>query len=313
MNIDFTKVAPYLQDPLVLAGFVLFLFFGFARYIIKKGLIPTLQEKSGYRILQTILLYGFIFGLAVLGLGFGLKYNELSSAEQRAAIGMLGQELKANMQTVKELSANTATLIGLARTLALSVRTEGIPVFTTLFPVKNLDLADSTVVSTELARTALEEIGKKRLDKNRRELAKAAAASVAIRGTIGRTKATIESLGDLDGSRYPIRTAIWDVNLPILRKISLIPLGDLHASYSKLATLRNNYDILVPRVIDYCDAMGRFTSTSNPIDLALLADTLGAERLAFQIATAYGNDLVSAAEELARIQRSVIGYIPGNF
>jgi hypothetical protein len=76
MNIDFTKIAPYLKDPLVLIGFFLFLAFIFARYILKKGIIPPLPATLGYKILKIILLYGFLLGILLILLGFGLRYRQ---------------------------------------------------------------------------------------------------------------------------------------------------------------------------------------------------------------------------------------------
>ena len=78
MRLDFSSIAPYLKDPLVLIGFFLFLAFLFTRYILKKGIIPPLPQKTGYQALKTILLYGFLIGILVITLGFIIKYKELS-------------------------------------------------------------------------------------------------------------------------------------------------------------------------------------------------------------------------------------------
>lgn len=79
---DFAKIAPYLHDPLVLIGFFLFLAFLFARYLLKQRIIPPLPRTLGFRVLQTILLYGFIIGLLLITLGFLLRFQELRSAER---------------------------------------------------------------------------------------------------------------------------------------------------------------------------------------------------------------------------------------
>jgi len=55
----FGKVAPYLKHPLVLVGFVLFLFFGIYRQLIESGIIPPLDQQAGSTVVQTILEYGF--------------------------------------------------------------------------------------------------------------------------------------------------------------------------------------------------------------------------------------------------------------
>lgn len=96
---DFSQVAPYLKDPLVLVGFFLFLASSFARLTIKRGVIPPLPRTVGFRILKLLLLYGFIIGVLIIVLGFGLKYKELSAEEQKK-IGAILQEKLTN----KELS-----------------------------------------------------------------------------------------------------------------------------------------------------------------------------------------------------------------
>ena len=46
--IDFEKIAPYLQDPLVLIGFVVFLFLSFARYLVKQGIFPNSTKWTSW-------------------------------------------------------------------------------------------------------------------------------------------------------------------------------------------------------------------------------------------------------------------------
>src|SRR5712692_10044260 len=81
----FEKVAPYLKDPLVLVGFFLFLSFLFIRYLLKAKIVPPLPKTGGYKILRTILLYGFIIGILLIVFGFVLKYKELGQIEKGAA------------------------------------------------------------------------------------------------------------------------------------------------------------------------------------------------------------------------------------
>src|SRR5215510_2406813 len=82
MSETFTNIVPYLKEPLVLTGFFLFIAFLFCRYLVKKGVIPTLPKTLGYRILRLILLYGFILGLVLVILGFELKRQELINQKE---------------------------------------------------------------------------------------------------------------------------------------------------------------------------------------------------------------------------------------
>ena len=70
----FKDVAPYLTQPLVLVGFVLFLAFGVHRALLKAGTIPPLRPRSGSRVLQSLLRYGFVIALVVIVSGFVLEF-----------------------------------------------------------------------------------------------------------------------------------------------------------------------------------------------------------------------------------------------
>jgi hypothetical protein len=70
----FEKIAPYLKHPLVLVGFVLFLFFGIHGKLIDSGIIQPLDPKENSVVVLAILEYGFWIALAVIVLGIGLQY-----------------------------------------------------------------------------------------------------------------------------------------------------------------------------------------------------------------------------------------------
>jgi hypothetical protein len=172
--IDFVKIAPYLKDPLVLIGFFLFISFLFARLLVKQRVIPPLPPTLGFRILKTILLYGFIIGLLLICLGFALKYRqlqdqarqaeaELHSREKQAQIdrdiqerlrkekqeelrkqqenlvGLLDGELTSNLQVASELQKNSNTLLNEFKTISGVLRTPGIKLLSAMFPKQNID------------------------------------------------------------------------------------------------------------------------------------------------------------------------------
>ena len=96
MDSNFQEIAPYLKDPLVLIGFFLFVSLLITRTIITPKLLEPLPATMGFRILRLVLVYGFIIGLLVILLGFGLKYQEI--AEQKKTVAslekMLGEALE---------------------------------------------------------------------------------------------------------------------------------------------------------------------------------------------------------------------------
>jgi hypothetical protein len=69
---EFSKVAPYLTNPLVLIGFVLLLVFGIHRALIKSGILPPVSKTESAKIVRLLLHYGFIVALLLIFLGFGL-------------------------------------------------------------------------------------------------------------------------------------------------------------------------------------------------------------------------------------------------
>ena len=102
MTGGFPAVAPYLKDPLVLIGFFLFLAFLFTRLLLKQRIIPPLPPGPGFRILKTILLYGFIIGLLLVMCGFAIKYRELVGQERQEN---QDRELKKRTQEAAERQA----------------------------------------------------------------------------------------------------------------------------------------------------------------------------------------------------------------
>ena len=66
----FSEFASYLTDPLVLVGFGLVLLYGIHRTLIKSGILPPVSERTGGKIVQLLLRYGFFLALSVVVLGF---------------------------------------------------------------------------------------------------------------------------------------------------------------------------------------------------------------------------------------------------
>jgi hypothetical protein len=277
---EFEKIAPYLQDPLVLIGFMLLLFFGFARTIVKAGLIPQLTRNAGYRVISKILLYGFLLAFAIIALGFGLKYRELSQAEQERAVLLLHQELAGNLAVVVELQKNIATIRGATDALGEVLRHPGIPVMSAMFPAENIDVKSSVPVALDYSRKLLADLRSSGLTENELELNKFNMAADAIVGTIGRTKGAISSLSDTENARYVLRSQVWDANLPILRKIEIVSVPELQNLYQEMQLLRTNYNVIVAYSISYVETLEEFFGDKEKaITEQRLAAVLASERL----------------------------------
>lgn len=68
----FGKIAPHLANPLVLVGFVLLLFFGIHRTLIKSGILRPVSAAQSGTIVRILLRYGFVVAVLLIVAGFGL-------------------------------------------------------------------------------------------------------------------------------------------------------------------------------------------------------------------------------------------------
>jgi hypothetical protein len=66
----FSKVVPYLTNPLVVIGLALFLFFSVHRVLLKSGILRPLRRADAPAIVRLVLHYGFAVALIVIVLGF---------------------------------------------------------------------------------------------------------------------------------------------------------------------------------------------------------------------------------------------------
>ena len=94
---DFTKVVPYLTHPLALIGFVLLLFFGVHRTLIGSGIIPPVNPRTGGKIVQALLRFGFAIAVLIIVLGFALQAfkTHRETALTKQAVAALTEEAKA--------------------------------------------------------------------------------------------------------------------------------------------------------------------------------------------------------------------------
>ena len=77
----FKDIAPYLQHPLVLTGFVILLFFGILTALFKAGILPSLPKKMAAEIVKRVINYGFIIALLIIVLGFWQHFRDQSGGK----------------------------------------------------------------------------------------------------------------------------------------------------------------------------------------------------------------------------------------
>ncbi len=300
----FERIAPYLKDELVLVGFFLFLAFLLCRYLLVLKIIPPLGRTFGYRILQRLLLYGFVIGLALIVLGAFLKHQELSDNEQRRVLLLLRQELASNLRIHGELLKNVEVLVVSATRLADTLRIPGNTVMATMFPRDNVD-SPNPKPPAEMARNAFSEVQQNGYYKDPTLRARFNSAARLMFESTRVTLPTIRSLTDREGSRYRFSRETWEANMPIYRKITLFPVTEFQTAYSLLDRERQNYGVACQHVDSYVTVLNDFFDPSRQITRERLAATLSAERNAFSIMTTYTKELVGLAESLKDLDRRV--------
>lgn len=70
----FEKIAPHLTHPLVLAGFALFLLFGLLYALLRSDKLSPLGKTQSSRLLERVVLGGFVVAILVIVLGFALAF-----------------------------------------------------------------------------------------------------------------------------------------------------------------------------------------------------------------------------------------------
>lgn len=302
----FHKIAPYLEEPIVLVGLVLFLFFGLARTILEAGVIPILTSRDGYRVIMRLMTYGFVLALVVIVFGSVHKYRELSEEEQKAAVKLLEQEIAGNIAVVGELQKNVENVLRNTRVVHDSLRNPGNRLLSTFFPVENTDPAVEVPASLNYAREQMAIAQAEGLFENELELTKFMQAANAISGTIGRTMQTIENLADVEGTRYRISDEAWKANLPILRKVHVVDVPAFQAIYQDMERLRANYTVSVNYAVQYLKVLQTFFSNDNTsYTPERLASVLAAERIFMTTMTQYAETVVEKLEALDGARRSL--------
>ncbi|MCU1299783.1 MAG: hypothetical protein JWQ87_67 [Candidatus Sulfotelmatobacter sp.] len=80
--VQFSRVAPYLVNPVVLLGFCLFLFFGIHRALLKAGLLAPLSQGQSSTVIRLILKYGLLVSIIFIILGFALVFRASENASR---------------------------------------------------------------------------------------------------------------------------------------------------------------------------------------------------------------------------------------
>lgn len=301
---QFGSIAPYLKDPLILVGFFLFLGFLFLRSLIKKSIIPTLNQDQGFKVLRWILLYGFVIGLVLIFLGFGLKYRELSESEQKNLVGQLSQEMDTNLSVINELKRNTESFLSQQINISRTIRTPRIKILPIMFPEANLDL-DQPINNNELARNAYLDLINQNLPDNVEEMRKLNQAAAAISKTLLAVRSTNQNLRDSTRTRYLIQKEVWKANLATYKRVNIIDITTFQRAYKQFDNIRNDYEIIAKANIDFENLLLSFLKSDNDATWEELANVLTAERNSYSLMVTYSKNIVDATTDVIAIKKKL--------
>ena len=100
----FEKIAPFLNHPLVLIGFVVLIFFGLFRALLKAKIIPSLPKTTGGEVVKIFLKYGFIIAVLIILLGFAIEgYKLYLSSKQNENDRRVISELQRLQNPIKDV------------------------------------------------------------------------------------------------------------------------------------------------------------------------------------------------------------------
>ena len=305
---EFCRVCSLFEGSTNPNWIVLFLFFGFARGLTKTGIITPLRGRGNERVLIRILTLGFVLALAIILLGFGLKYKELSEEEQDRAISAIRSELYANYEVLKELGQNTSSILSATQRVNDAIRRPGIEILVQLFPEENLALSDGIPPSLAMAREGLRNAQSLGLFDNELEREKVDQAANVIAGIIERTRIIVNSMSDKEETRYLILNDAWKANSAVVRRINKKDMSELQLVYSKFQLARSEYGVLITYCLQYLDDVQELLDHENgAINETRLAKVLASERLYIQVASTYGEALANNLEFLDDEIRQYIG------
>ena len=292
---SFSQIAPYLEDPLVLIGFFIFLVFLFLRVLVKKGIIPTLTQGDGFSFLKLLLLYGFIFGIVLVVLGFALKHREMTKKEQYNLVNQLDTELEKNLKTLNELKLNTENLLEKNITLSQVLRTDGIDLLTIMFPRVVLDL-DTQVNVIDIANSQFNYIINNKLHENELQMNRLDEAGKTIKEVIERTLPIINSLADLENKRYIIDNSIWNANIETYRKVDVVDVTKFQEIYTEMQLVRNDYGVIANSCINFHKSVANFFDPKEQMNKQKLASVLSSERNSYEFIHDYSLNIYHAID-----------------
>lgn len=122
----FARIAPYLEHPLVLVGFSIFLFFSLLFLILRLKILPPISSRASSKLVPRIVTFGFVIAILVIVLGFSFEILRVHEGAELNKIPnvIASQFLSArNIQETPNNQEAISTLMGVIEDL-LSLKTK---------------------------------------------------------------------------------------------------------------------------------------------------------------------------------------------
>lgn len=258
----------------------------------RPGVVSTLKALSRTRWFRP---FAALTLAALLAVGAWIYVAEAERREQ-AAIETVLAEMAGNATVLSELQKNTQTLVGLLTTVQEVLRHPRIEMLSGLFPPENADPASDEAGLSDLYNQRMEWLEASGLLQDAEGVGRFQAACSAITRTIDKTETTVDSLADLDGSRYVVRDAEWQAQRERIRDSTFT--DRIPRLLARLRTARLNYDRVARLVPEYLAAVHAFCAEPIPSRPGLSA-ALASERLTARVVNEYVDQVDTLQGELS--------------
>ncbi len=294
----FSQLVPYLKDPLIIIGLVLFLLLFLLRYLLHQQVIKQLPSQLDGPLPRWLLSHAFWLGLLLMLLGVHLKHSNLRAAEQQQARQLLGSEFKQNMATLNVFENKTRQAIQLHEQVSSALRSGDSQILKLIFPVAN------TLPNTELDITASVEASFQKLKvsgwlKNPASMAQFNQDKTDIKLEVELLTSGLLALVLDENEHYVIAKEVWTHHAEVYRDMDDFDLALYEDGLIQMEELRDSHVSVLNQSAEFFSVVNDFMARSTFLGNRDVYEILSQERHSYQL-------LIIYADELKQQQRALL-------
>ncbi len=295
-----SSIRPYFTDPLIWIGVVLILIFLLIKYLLNKNVITQLPDWLASEASKKLIKHGYLLGILVTILGFGLQHHELNKAEQNLTKNLINTEVKNNLATIQYISKNIQILLDSHQILYEALRHTDSKIMQYLFPttVQDSDKNKQLSQRVEVAFNALKESN----------LLKKTAAMNALNSSKKRINVIIhpihESLNVMRnpaGQNMVIETELWQTHQDVITQLDGFDLAKYEQNLTLMQSLKNEYEQTLEDNADYVDEVMNFLEPSTFIGNGPVFEIITKEKKSLDSLITLNNKIKAVLPELQRM------------